>query len=461
MALSEDFVTHAKQMINRRALITGARIYQDLIDDGFDHNTAINNAARATNSLSPRQLQTYVEYHSNMSENADFDYRKSSPDRKKRDMKISAYDFSSKSSNKVRYTGNYADNALDDPSRLNEDGGDIEQLHNILTRAGIADDEIVSGIKMSLSGKQKIAGRMGISEEDVQTLLYSLQEKLKRNNENDISTLVEQNEHRFAYEDDSLGNVTVRDAYSGKSVYLPGFKGTEFLKKIKNNTENDQLVMSRYAELMEETDDSYSMWEGKHIVWEKDNFKIAVNTIDHPNYYTVWTDDNKQIGHMSLRPVRKKKSKWMYIESVEIDRKYRNQGLGMDLYRVVLQTIDPEYLGLYSYLPNVANKKQVPAIHRRLGGVVADGDEMFISRKQLETITEDFDDEIADSSGTYNFPWKIGNQHGTATAEYSGKTSLNVRVIDVRDNDGDTLENPSNAFLDRIKAIAIDFIGKE
>lgn len=127
---------------------------------------------------------------------------------------------------------------------------------------------------------------------------------------------------------------------------------------------------------------SYNMWNEKHIVWEQGEFKIAVNTPDDPSYYTVWTEDNKRIGYLSLTPKNKKGTKWMSIDSVEIDKNYRGQGLGIALYRVALNTIDPECLGLYSYLPNVANKRLVPTIHRSLGGVEVDGDHMFIPRNE-------------------------------------------------------------------------------
>lgn len=68
-----------------------------------------------------------------------------------------------------------------------------------------------------------------------------------------------------------------------------------------------------------------------------------------------------------------------------------------------------------------------------------------------------YDEEINQSWGTFNFPWKIGNKSGTGTAKYSNS---GFNVIHVRDEFGDELRVAPD-FKDQITDIAKDFIGRE
>lgn len=92
-----------------------------------------------------------------------------------RSYKIKAYDFKSASDMKVRLTGMYGDNAMEDPSSLNEsEDSMLDQLKEMLNNAGVSDDELKDGFGLSKSGEHKVAAGLGISVEEVPTLINSL-----------------------------------------------------------------------------------------------------------------------------------------------------------------------------------------------------------------------------------------------------------------------------------------------
>ena len=71
-----------------------------------------------------------------------------------------------------------------------------------------------------------------------------------------------------------------------------------------------------------------------------------------------------------------------------------------------------------------------------------------------------FMQEIAAQSGTYNFMWHVNGQHGTGTAMFNAAKTPNLRLMDVRDADGESV--PMDARMQhQILAQAHDFIGKE
>lgn len=117
-----------------------------------------------------------------------------------RTYKIKAYDFTSK--NDGTATVGYADNPMDDPSLVNESAEEsqLDHLHDLLNKAGINDDEILSGLTMTPRGYAKVAAAMGIGKNDVQPLIDSLITSLKGENANDVLL----NELRKGLEDQSF-----------------------------------------------------------------------------------------------------------------------------------------------------------------------------------------------------------------------------------------------------------------
>ena len=70
----------------------------------------------------------------------------------------------------------------------------------------------------------------------------------------------------------------------------------------------------------------------------------------------------------------------------------------------------------------------------------------------------DFIEEISASVSTFNFPWKLGDRFGTGTAQFSGddEHSFSVTVVDVRDQHGEEIDDPTLA--EKLRDQAIKFI---
>lgn len=74
---------------------------------------------------------------------------------------------------------------------------------------------------------------------------------------------------------------------------------------------------------------------------------------------------------------------------------------------------------------------------------------------------EDFEEEIRQSTGSYNFPWNAGGRHGTATARYrTVRGEMKVEVFSVRDDTGEEID-AAGRIASIIHQQAIDFIGHE
>src|ERR1019366_10099496 len=77
----------------------------------------------------------------------------------------------------------FSDNSMtvDEDNEISSMGSDdhLEQLHDMLTRTGLTDLEIRQGVKLGMDGKNKIAGQLGISPEEVDLLVNSLIQSLR------------------------------------------------------------------------------------------------------------------------------------------------------------------------------------------------------------------------------------------------------------------------------------------
>lgn len=173
-------------------------------------------------------------------ENADFDHGFDDPTHL-RTYKIRPHDFKSKPQGKVRPTGNYADNAMYDDSKINEsEDSALERLHGLLANASVSDDEIINGITLTEKGKQKVAAALGIAGSEVELMINSLSTKMRK--ERELTETAE----RFSAEDDYLGNVTIRDKKTGSERFVRGSNGTELLTKLKKaDSEEDQRILKK------------------------------------------------------------------------------------------------------------------------------------------------------------------------------------------------------------------------
>lgn len=107
-------------------------------------------------------------------------------------------------------------------------------------------------------------------------------------------------------------------------------------------------------------------WNYKHVVAERGTYRIVVDDLDSATYVTLWTADNVRVGALSTRGMGHEGT--LSIGSIEIAPSARAKGLALPMYRALLAHMAQRWMGISSYLPDQANKKQIPKIWRRLGG---------------------------------------------------------------------------------------------
>jgi len=180
----------------------------------------------------------------------------------------------------------------------------VDKLYNNLKKLDLDDSAILSGIKISDNGLQKLADNFGIEISDVKLLFAKLITRL-RDEQNRMDEIYINEDYRFSYEKDFLGNVTVRDGITGKEKFLIGSKATNLLIQLTNSEEKNQNILSKYItesvyENNNDDDDDYD---------EEINSKVG--TFNFP-----WKYNSKNgFGVASYKAIspRKMKIKILYV----------------------------------------------------------------------------------------------------------------------------------------------------
>lgn len=169
-----------------------------------------------------------------------------------RTYKIKAFDFTSKKEGNA--VGAYADNAMEDPSMVNEavEQSHLEILHSLLSKAGVSDEQIKDGIELKDAGYDKVAAALGIAADDVQPLIDTLKKRLNGEDETDIlNELTSQTEDTIPSDikaeiESDVGTMEFPFKIEGKSGYATAaykFDGTRFYIKIADAyDENGDMI---------------------------------------------------------------------------------------------------------------------------------------------------------------------------------------------------------------------------
>lgn len=126
---------------------------------------------------------------------------------------------------------------------------------------------------------------------------------------------------------------------------------------------------------------------GKKVLWSNGDYFIASGNAAN-TYLTLWTANNVRVGMMDttlinkIHPVTRIAESRAKVSSIHIEPKHRGRNLGQALYKTLLQWLPAEVSGIYSYLPDRINKKQIPAIYRKFDGYVVDMDHCYIDRDE-------------------------------------------------------------------------------
>jgi 8-oxo-dGTP pyrophosphatase MutT (NUDIX family) len=362
---------------------------------------------------------------------------------------------------------------------LVEDNDDVlvHKLKSIFYSADFSDSEICNGIKLNAKGLAKVSRKLGVDEAHTK-LIFA---KLKQSVRDELNESAEQ----FSFEKDLLGNINITDIKSGKEVLLRGSKAEELSSKLTNKPDEEQSILASYMALNEDEHDEREHAEalsktgfwGKQgagcIVIASSTGRILLNHrsahVEQPGTWGCWGGAIDR-GESPVDAVRREfKEEAGSDAAIDLIVPLYVFKKGDFTYRNYLVVIEDEFnpkMGWESQGFRWCEYGNWPSpLHFGLKALFSDSAstvkiEKFIEAQEVPKIEESFEEAQEITRGTYNFPWKVKNKIGLATASFSGgEGKMNVKVIDVRDNDGNEIDYKS--FEDDIKQQAIDFIGKE
>ena len=125
---------------------------------------------------------------------------------------------------------------------------------------------------------------------------------------------------------------------------------------------------------------------GKNIVYDSNNYRIAVDDPDSASYITLWYNKSEdkwvKVGVLdatkTYRRFKEYDGDFLSVRMIEIDKKHRGLGLSTKMYKALIDFSGNGILGILSYLPNRSNRKQVPNIYKKFGAITDDGDYQYI-----------------------------------------------------------------------------------
>lgn len=140
-----------------------------------------------------------MEFLKSLAEQADFDFGHTDASK----LRPFNNEFSDKGRADTKVRPNdprFGDNPMEDVSEdaeLTPDSSQIEVLHQMLTRAGISDQQIRGGVTLTDAGKAKVAGQLGIGPDDVDAYINSLVQDLRDKDADDEEQELSEQYRRF------------------------------------------------------------------------------------------------------------------------------------------------------------------------------------------------------------------------------------------------------------------------
>lgn len=408
----------------------------------------------------------------------------------------------------------------------------VDRLRHYLATKGLDDAQVENGAGLSPAGLRGAATVLGVAPHDMGLLMQALVQRI-RDERKRYDVMVEDylsdgaGRPRFTTEPDALGNVTVRDAETGKSVFLSGTKATALANRLKGSSpEQQQAILATFATTMEAedkfrpramtSDDEDEEHERPHAValrqtgfWGKQGAGCIViarrtgrvllahrsDQVLEPHTWGNWggaVDEGVTPEDHALQELYEETgyhgrvlarvplfvfekgsfrySNFMFVVPDEFKPhlNWESQGYRWCEFG---QWPSPLHYGLAALFNDPASVTKIkavcsaaidPAVHESLDeeDEHLDPEDHEIEPAILDE-EEDFDAEIAQTGGLYNFPWATGGRHGTGTARYSVKNGeTHVIVVSTRDDQGQEIDT-AGRIATAIEQQAIDFIGHE
>ena len=292
---------------------------------------------------------------------------------------------------------------------------EVDSLHQMLNKAGISDQQIRGDIQLARSGKMKVAARLGIGPDDVDTYLHTLVQQLR-----DEDSDAEEQDLALAEQYYNAVNVIDED---GEDEQEAGQPDRPFALDEDNYKRSGYEVTGK---------------PGRYF-WIKRNKNSDTfhDEIMHGTAKTereAWNDLRKSNRHMD-----------------EARYSYEPDALGSI-------TVRDSATGRSSFVQGAAASRLLSQLKNQGGNQDA------LLAPLVEALDEapgqDFDDEIKADAGTYNFLWKIGSQHGSGTVMFHADGGPHLKLTDVRNSNGDEIDADPTMRHELLRQ-ASDFLGRE
>lgn len=424
---------------------------------------------------------------------------------------------------------------------LPQDSGDLlERLHQMLNKAGITDEQFVSGVRLTQSGLEKAARRLGVDSREIELLMRSLFTRIQQEQSRIAEMAASFREAvdpivrfdsedapsgRYSYEVDYLKNVTIHDTQTGKSVFLRGTAATAILNRIAAGAD-EQAVLAQYAgRLREGPEQGWTRAMNKHdedpnrerphmdalqqtgfygkqgsgcIVLAADTGRILLahrsKDVLEPHTWGGWggaIDAGEDPKESAVREVFEEagyRGKALAVEPLLVFSKgsfryhnflmvvpqefephlnWESQGSRWCEFGEWPTPLHPGLKALFSDAHSHDVIEQAISESRQqeptLESVMESLREMGALMEKKATLDEDdsFHDEIHAAHGSYNFPWRVGREHGYATARYRGRgKDMKITILSIRDHEGEQIDADDH-LTQIVHDQAVRFIGQE
>jgi len=188
----------------------------------------------------------------------------------------------------------------------------------------------------------------------------------------------------------------IADARAEILAQLKNHNPREILKMIRGNVSDMPRTILREDEF------------GKQIVWENDEYLVAINDADSVTFISLWSKgNNKKVGELHLGTGRNRATKdYAVVRNIEIDKAHRNKGLAKELYKVALRFADEKFKGIGGENEQRINQKQIPRVYQSLGGRELEDGSFVIDRESSEILKKTGDtplsaEELASAIANY------------------------------------------------------------
>ena len=242
-------------------------------------------------------------------------------------------DFNNHPRTRMRYVpGKYADNPMTEEEST--DTITLDRLQSLMNKGGVDDQMIKSGMEISRVGYQKLAREMKITAKEAKALHYALITKLRQDDkESDIQETYqeifdENDNNRYSYERDYIGNMTIRDAETGNEVFLQGEESFDLQDQIEANPDKEQEILADYMDnsLTEDQEDNGDDSYDKEINSDVSSYNFPWKFNDVSGTGTVEYSGNAEHPKIKLVSIRNMDGDEIEVDA-DIEKSFNKQAI--------------------------------------------------------------------------------------------------------------------------------------